>query len=174
MFIQIRGKLVTMALILSLLIPILPASALTVQSTDQWLIATKYSIGGAWVTYYVVITNYYNATCKYDGDENTVNPQGQGGVIKNGLLSGYYPFSQNISKAWVDRYKDYSKYATYNFVVDNSGSICDPNNKPYNFKYTSNVYLYDYYYNELRPFVSWYGNGTLPNLLNLKGNSLYP
>lgn len=172
---RIRQNFFIVALIASLLITSIPVSALAGESTstDQWLVYTKYEVDGALVTFMVIITNYY--TIEYTGDIHgkTINPQRQGGVIKDGQRPGYFPFSQTISRAWVKRYKDDVYYTDYEFSYD-SGSIHDPNNQPYGFEYTDNVYTYEYNYNEFCPFVYWVANGTLPSFKTLQGESLYP
>ncbi len=130
----------------------------------------KYEVNGSWVTYYVVVTNWCRIQYTTDTYGKTTNPQTQRGVIKDADLPGYFPFSQTISRAWVERYKDYDYYMSYEFSYDDSGSIYDSDDQPYGFEYTNNVYTYDYNYNELR----WVANGTLPSYKTLQGESLYP
>gem|GEM_PF-7023970 len=91
------------------------------------------------------------------------------GVIRNAGIPGYFPFSQTIRRAWVDRYRDSSYYANYEFSFDNSGSIYDPDDKPYGFKYDPDVYLYDNNYNKMKPFFYWTANGTIPSARTFQG-----
>lgn len=163
------------ALVLLLIAASLPATAAAsdTSSSDQWLVVTKYEVGGAWVTYYVVVTNWYRMQYTAYSDGCNVYEQTQGGVIKNAQVPGYFPFSQTVSRAWVKRYRNSDYFTNYEFSFDNSGSIYDPNDQPYGFIYNPDVYLYDSDANEMRPFVYWAANGTLPNARSLQGQSLY-
>lgn len=183
MQVKIKGIFKRMFLlftVLSILVPItLPAPALAESDlkTKSFFFTVLRSNGGYLVSYPICVYNYYRAdwTTEPSGYSFAYNvqPQKLGGVIYNANRPGYYPFSQTISRGYVKRYKNGSYYTSYEFSIDSSGSIHDPNDKPYGFKYVSNVNLYDGDSNEMRPFIYWVANGTIPSSKTLQGTSMY-
>lgn len=157
------------------------ASAANKTTTTRELFAVWYTGYLYWITVY----NYFSADYTTTALNGTnlrfnVSPQNLGGVIDNALRPGYYPFSQSICAAYVYLYKDGSYADTFSFVWDPDPSIVEPYDQPYGYTYSPLVYLYNWDYNELRPFISmeWKWNNSkyraAPNDINLLLTSIDP
>lgn len=160
-----------LALISLIFIPSFSEAA-TKQTVSKFLVFTKYTVGGAFVTFPITISHNYSVT--YSNNTTfDLTDQWQGGVIYRGWTQGYYPFTQSISSAKVEYYQNNNLKETWNFSWDNSQNIYVPGNQPWNYVYTSIKKLPKNYTNKLTPIIRWSGNGTIPNMLNLTGNPIY-
>lgn len=169
-------KIVVIPLLIAVLTSTFAMSSATAANkitTTRKLFAVWY--GGVW--YAISVFNYFSAdytTTPLTGTNlrYNVSPQNLGGVIDNALRP-YYPFGQSICAAYVYLYKDGSYGDTFSFVWNPGPSIVEPYDQPYRYIYSPLVYLYNWDYNELRPFIVWSGSGTIPNIVRLRTTSIY-
>jgi len=162
-----------------LLLALPTTNALAASKTTQknFLFYVKYpTTPTTWVTYAITVLSYYTVdyTTKNVGSkiQYTLTKQSIGGAIANADRQGYYPFDQNVYRGWVKYYKNSSYVTSWEGSEDTSGSIVDPDDKPFGFIITSTVYLYSDAVNELKPYMYWYANGTIPFENTLAGKPI--
>lgn len=146
-------------------------------TTDSQMFVVYRGSSGYLIPYPITIYNYFSADYQTSSAGTrivyTVTRQDLGGVIYNAYRPGYYPFGQGISAAKSIFYRGYNYAGTQYFSWNNSPSMNDPNDRPYYYSYYSALYLYSDTSNELAPYITWYGSGTLPSTLALKTKSIY-